>query len=52
MVPGYERVPAVAVTAYAMPGDEERFLAAGFDAYLGKPFTEEELHEMLARVIR
>jgi len=50
MLPGYERVPMVAVTAYALPGDKERFLAAGFDAYLGKPFTPEQLHDVLARV--
>ena len=50
MLPGYERVPAVAVTAYAMPRDKEHFLTAGFDAYLSKPFTEDELHDVLARV--
>lgn len=30
-------IPAVAVTAYAMHGDEERLLALGFDAYISKP---------------
>lgn len=30
-------VPVVAVTAFAMEGDEDRFLAAGFDGYLTKP---------------
>jgi two-component system, cell cycle response regulator DivK len=30
-------IPAVAVTAYAMRGDEERFLDLGFDAYISKP---------------
>ena len=30
-------VPAVAVTAYAMRGDEERLLEEGFDAYIAKP---------------
>ncbi len=27
----------VALTAYAMPGDESRFLEAGFDDYMSKP---------------
>jgi two-component system cell cycle response regulator DivK len=30
-------IPAVAVTAYAMRGDEERLLALGFDGYIAKP---------------
>jgi len=50
-LPGYQRVPMLAVTAYAMPGDRERFLAAGFDEYLGKPFTQEQLHKMLNQVL-
>lgn len=40
---GYEAVPAVAVTAYALAGDEQRFLAAGFDDYVSKPFTRDAL---------
>ncbi len=31
------RIPAVAVTAFAMHGDEERLLGLGFDAYISKP---------------
>ena len=35
--PATRGIPAIAVTAFAMQGDEERFLAAGFDAYISKP---------------
>lgn len=41
--PGYEDTPALALTAYAMPGDRERFLDAGFNGYISKPFTRREL---------
>lgn len=34
-------VPAVAVTAHAMAGDRERYLAAGFTAYISKPIVDE-----------
>ena len=44
----YKDTPALALTAYAMPGDKERFQESGFDAYVSKPFTRKELHEALA----
>ncbi|MEF8817930.1 MAG: response regulator [Salinibacter sp.] len=39
----FDDVPAIAVTAFAMPGDREELLQKGFDAYVGKPFTQDQL---------
>jgi two-component system, cell cycle response regulator DivK len=36
-------IPVLAVTAQAMFGDRERFLAAGFDGYVAKPVNIGEL---------
>src|ERR1700704_7088080 len=35
-------IPIIAVTAFAMSGDEARILASGCDAYLSKPFNVAE----------
>jgi PAS domain S-box-containing protein len=40
-------IPIVAVTAYAMVGDREKFLAAGMDGYVVKPIEVEKLEQAL-----
>jgi len=39
----YASTPAIAMTAFALAGDRERFLKEGFDEYVGKPFTADQL---------
>lgn len=51
-LPGYADVPALACTAYALPGDRERFLEAGFAKYVSKPFVKAELMTALHNAIR
>jgi len=41
------RIPVIAVTAHAMPGDEGRALAAGCIAYIPKPISRAALYEAL-----
>jgi len=43
-------VPIVALTANAMKGDRERYLAAGMDAYMSKPFKGDELQRVIEQI--
>jgi two-component system cell cycle response regulator DivK len=45
--PGMKGIPVIAVTSYALSGDEEKTRAAGCDGYIAKPFSP---RQMLAKV--
>jgi len=42
-----KRTPIIAMTAYALHGDKERFLNLGMDEYLPKPIHMEELYDLI-----
>ncbi|AGW14177.1 PAS domain S-box protein [Megalodesulfovibrio gigas] len=43
-------IPIVALTAYAMAGDKEKFLGAGMDGYLAKPMETEALLKVIEEI--
>jgi CheY-like chemotaxis protein len=44
-------VPIVALTAFALKGDEQRCLSAGMDAYVSKPLRTDELFATIERLL-
>jgi len=44
-------VPIIAMTAHAMPGDRQRFMACGMDSYVSKPIHSSELFDAIDSVL-
>jgi len=46
----HKDVPIVAVTAYVLPGDRERFITAGFTDFISKPILRDKLESVLNNI--
>jgi two-component system, cell cycle response regulator DivK len=45
--PAFQSIPIIAVTSYALSGEEKKARAAGCDDYVPKPFSP---HQLLAKI--
>ncbi|SFM49429.1 response regulator [Methylobacterium pseudosasicola] len=49
--PATRHIPVVAVTSYALSGDEDRALAAGCDGYVAKPFSPRKILSLVRQML-
>ncbi len=49
-MPGYEKIPIIAITAYVLPGDKEKFIATGFHDFISKPIFKEKMIDSLGKI--
>ncbi|MHB8854603.1 MAG: response regulator [Ignavibacteriaceae bacterium] len=47
----YNNIPVIAVTGYALPSDRDRLLDSGFNNIITKPFTKEEIINLIKKSI-
>lgn len=49
--PAAKKIKIIGITSYAMKGDREKVLEAGFDDYLAKPINTREIPELVKRYL-
>jgi PAS domain S-box-containing protein len=49
-MPAFSSIPIIAVTAYVLPGDKEKFITAGFNDFISKPIFKEKMMESLEKI--
>ena len=50
-LPEFNHTPIIALSAYAMKGDSEKFIEGGCDAYISKPINTRELPEVISGIL-
>jgi PAS domain S-box-containing protein len=50
-IPGYEEVPFIALTGYSMESDKNKFLSEGLNYFLPKPFSREEIRDLVSEIL-
>lgn len=48
--PRTAQIPIIAITSYALSGDDQKALDAGASAYLAKPYSPRELLELIRKL--
>jgi len=47
---GFEATPVIAVSAYVLPGDKEKFIASGFSDFISKPLFREKMIDSVNKI--
>ncbi len=50
-IENFKDIPIIAVTSFAMKGDKERILQAGFNDYVAKPIKVAEFRELVKKML-
>jgi PAS domain S-box-containing protein len=49
-ISGFEATPVIAVSAYVLPGDKEKFISSGFSDFISKPLFREKMIDSINKI--